>query len=107
MVVHVPAPMAHYLLHVDEKTSDEITNAITIGDLSAKPGWIRMSIHPTMSNDEVKYLLESVKSLAQNFEEWSKDYEYSSKTNEYAFKNVDAGIDLQAQINELFESPLA
>ncbi len=96
----------HYLLHVDEQMSDEITSAITIGDLSAKPGWIRMSIHPTMSNREIEYLLAAVKDMAKYFEDWSKDYEYSSKTNEYAFKKTEFVQDLQTEINRLFETPL-
>ncbi len=37
----------HYLLHVDKKTSKKVTDEIDHGDLSHKPGWIRMSIHPT------------------------------------------------------------
>jgi len=97
----------HYLLHVDQQMSDEITDAITSGDLSAKPGWIRMSIHPTMSNHDIAYLLAAVKEMAEKFEDWSEDYEYSSKTNEYAFKKAEGTHDLQAQISQFFETPLA
>lgn len=42
----------HFLLHVDQKMSNELTNEISIGDLVRKPGWIRMSIHPTTTNAE-------------------------------------------------------
>ncbi|MFT4612575.1 MAG: selenocysteine lyase/cysteine desulfurase, partial [Gammaproteobacteria bacterium] len=34
----------HFLLHVDQQTSNELTQEISIGDLIRKPGWIRMSI---------------------------------------------------------------
>ena len=97
----------HYLLHVDHETSDQITKAITHGDLSAKPGWIRLSIHPTMSNDEINYLLASVKEMAEKFPQWAEDYEYSSTTNEYAFKKAEVAAELQERINALFETPLA
>ena len=96
----------HYLLHVDQNTSNAITDAISHGDLSAKPGWIRMSLHPTMTNEEVLYLLESVKTLAEKFPEWEKDYEYSSKTNEYAFREVDFARNQQASIEAIFDHPL-
>jgi selenocysteine lyase/cysteine desulfurase len=43
----------HYLLGVDEDTSHKITNKINEGDLSEKPGWIRLSLHPTMTNEEL------------------------------------------------------
>jgi len=97
----------HYLLHVDQQTSDEITDAISSGDLSAKPGWVRLSIHPTMLDNEVDFLVESVTALASSFSIWEKDYEYSAKTNEYAFKDSNIAEDLNTKICELFETPLA
>jgi len=38
----------HYLLHVGWQVSKEITDLIEQGDLSRKPGWVRLSLHPTM-----------------------------------------------------------
>lgn len=73
----------HYLLHVDQETSNNITCEIDGGDLTHKPGWIRMSIHPTTTNAEVEYVCDSIKQLAENFSEWSKEYKYNSKNNEY------------------------
>ena len=43
----------HFLLDVDFKLSKEITDRIDAGDLSMKPGWIRLSLHPTMTDDEL------------------------------------------------------
>ena len=97
----------HFLLHVDQETSDKITEAITLGDLSARPGWIRLSIHPTMTDEEIHYLVDSVTALAANFAEWGNDYEYSSKTNEYAFKDPEVATSLEKKIDALFEAPLA
>ncbi|MEN8248600.1 MAG: aminotransferase class V-fold PLP-dependent enzyme [Bacteroidota bacterium] len=97
----------HYLLHVDHETSDKITIAITQGDLSAKPGWIRMSVHPAMTNEEVQFLLDSVKELAEKHEEWGKDYEYSSQTNEYAYLKQDISGNLERKIEKLFEESLS
>ena len=42
----------HYLLEVNQDISNVLTEQITRGDLSNKPGWIRMSIHPTMTRSE-------------------------------------------------------
>lgn len=77
----------HYLLHVDEEKSHYLTNKITEGDLIQKPGWIRMSIHPTTTDEEVKYVCESIKALAANHEEWSKEYDYIRASNEFLHKN--------------------
>lgn len=73
----------HYLLHVDQETSNRVTCEIDHGDLTHKPGWIRMSIHPTTTNVEVEYVCDSIKQLAENFSEWGKEYKYNSTNNEY------------------------
>ncbi|OWP85619.1 selenocysteine lyase [Flavobacterium covae] len=78
----------HYLLHVDQDKSNAITCNIDSGDLTVKPGWIRMSIHPTTTNEEIKYVCDAIISLAKNHKEWGKDYLYNPKTNEYTHKNT-------------------
>lgn len=73
----------HYLLHVDYNTSCAITSKIDKGDLSEKPGWVRMSIHPTMTDAEVDYLIDAVGQVAKNANEWGKDYYYDPHLNDY------------------------
>ncbi len=73
----------HYLLHVDYETSHSLTDEISLGDLSHKPGWIRLSIHPTLTYDEIDLICKSVKALAENHKEWAKDYNYDKNTNEF------------------------
>ena len=78
----------HYLLHVDQEMSNDLVCQITSGDLIKKPGWIRMSIHPTTTTEEITYVCNSIKELAANHLEWSKEYEYNSKSNEFNHKNA-------------------
>jgi len=78
----------HYLLHVSYYTSNKITSKINHGDLSEKPGWIRMSIHPTMTDKEVDYLISSVREVAEKWEDMMNDYEYVASHNEYFHKEV-------------------
>ncbi len=77
----------HYLLHVDQNRSHSITCKINDGDLSEKPGWIRMSIHPTFTNEEVHFLVDAVQQLAANKHEWSKEYAYDPSCNEFVHIN--------------------
>lgn len=65
----------HYLLHIDKEHSHKITDQISLGDNTNKPGWIRMSLHPTQTNEEVLFILNAIKELANNFEKWSMDYQ--------------------------------
>jgi selenocysteine lyase/cysteine desulfurase len=79
----------HYLLEVNQHVSRVLTAQISKGDLTNKPGWIRMSIHPTMTNDEVVEICESIESLAQNHREWALDYVYNVKSNEFSHKTFE------------------
>ncbi|MDF3028537.1 MAG: selenocysteine lyase [Fluviicola sp.] len=73
----------HYLLHVDQEQSNYLTEKISCGDLKEKPGWIRLSIHPTTTNAEIHYVCESIKQLAKNHMEWTNDYRYNPASNEF------------------------
>jgi len=74
----------HFLLNVDFKMSKEITDRIDAGDLSMKPGWIRLSLHPTMTNEELLFITDAIKQTVENAEVWKKDYCYDSHTNEFS-----------------------
>jgi selenocysteine lyase/cysteine desulfurase len=78
----------HYLLHVDQETSHNLVCQIDSGDLIQKPGWIRMSIHPTTTNAEIQYVCESINALAKNHKEWGKDYGYNKNSNEFTHKEA-------------------
>jgi len=77
----------HYLLHVDQETSHDLVCQITSGDLIKKPGWIRMSIHPTTTTEEIQFVCDSIKALAENHKEWGRVYQYNSKTNEFTHQD--------------------
>lgn len=76
----------HFLLHVDHETSNELTKEISIGDMARKPGWIRMSIHPTTTTAEINYVCDSILELSKNHESWQEDYTYDKWTNEFTHK---------------------
>jgi selenocysteine lyase/cysteine desulfurase len=79
----------HYLLHVDPFQSKQITDKINVGDLSEKPGWVRMSLHPTMTNDELYFITNSIGETIRNIENWQKDYSYDVNKNEYFHISMD------------------
>ena len=81
----------HYLLHVDREKSHQITSLINQGDMSQKPGWVRISLHPTMTNEEVKLIADALKEISENHKEWMKEYDYSNKTNEFYHKSFKSG----------------
>ena len=80
----------HYLLHVDKEYSKQITDLINIGDYSKKPGWMRVALHPTLTNEEVGFIADSIRSLANNHKEWAKDYVIDKVKNRVEYKNAGA-----------------
>ena len=80
----------HYLLHVDHYTSKRITDKIDEGDLSTKPGWVRLSVHPTTTDEEVDLILSALREIQLNADAWSRDYTYDAHTNEFRHKTGDA-----------------
>ncbi|HUX94852.1 MAG TPA: aminotransferase class V-fold PLP-dependent enzyme [Bacteroidales bacterium] len=83
----------HFLLNVDFNLSKEITDKIDAGDLSMKPGWIRLSLHPTMTNAELLFTIKAIKETIENAESWQKDYIYDSHTNEFHHKSISEKTD--------------
>jgi selenocysteine lyase/cysteine desulfurase len=73
----------HFLLEVTYDKSQKITEKINHGDLSEKPGWVRWSLHPTMTDNEVHQVLHAVREITLHHTEWIKEYIYLSKKNEF------------------------
>jgi selenocysteine lyase/cysteine desulfurase len=76
----------HHLLNVDKTWSHKIWSALQSGDLSSKPGWIRVSIHPTMTDEQIEFIMDAIESTASNFREWMADYYYDKSSNEFVIK---------------------
>lgn len=92
----------HFLLNVTKEQSHRITDLINNGDLSQKPGWVRWSIHPTTTNQEVEYIARALFEIVEHAKEWKADYEYCKTTNEFCNKNPKAA-QLWTEVSKHFE----
>lgn len=93
----------HYLLNIDQEKSNEIMDKIYQGDFSTKPGWIRVSLHPTMTNEEVAFIADCIVSLAENFKEWNQDYAYDAQCNELTSQHFVIDNAIKAQMDAALE----
>jgi selenocysteine lyase/cysteine desulfurase len=73
----------HYLLQVSIERSKSITDKINAGILCDKPGWVRLSVHPTMTDAEARFIVEAIRELAARHREWAQDYRYCERRNEW------------------------
>ena len=77
----------HFLLGVTPEESHRIAEKIDAGDLSEKPGFVRVSLHPTMTNTELDTVINATKQITENINVWRKDYTYNAHTNEWVHHN--------------------
>jgi len=91
----------HLLLGVDQLQSHEITNRIDQGDLTDKPGWVRVSLHPSNTDQEAHFLVNSVLKVIENAEAWSKDYDFDQSSGEFRPKNTGKALKSLADFNPL------
>ena len=75
----------HYLFGISKQDSKQIMELVNQGDLAFKPGWIRFSIHPTMTNAEAYQFIHAMKWIIDHLEECQQEYVYDSKTNDYFY----------------------
>lgn len=93
----------HYLLNVSPEVSDSITSEISLGNCASKPGWIRMSIHPTMTNEELHYILDAIEALALHFREWQQDYDIDLSEGRIQAKDQESAQALQRAMDRCFQ----
>ena len=92
---------AHSLFRITSEKSNKILEAIDGKDLTEKPGWVRLSLHPTLSDEKLDMICASIAEVQQNYETWKNDYAYNQGTNEFeSIKNPD---DYALEIQSVFE----
>ncbi|WP_111309659.1 aminotransferase class V-fold PLP-dependent enzyme [Confluentibacter sediminis] len=55
----------HYLFYVDQTTLKAIEQKILEGCLNERPGWVRMSLHPTMTDAQVEFICNAIELVAK------------------------------------------
>jgi selenocysteine lyase/cysteine desulfurase len=94
----------HILLGVNEEASRILTDRIDAGDLSCKPGWVRLSLHPTLSDEELDYVLTAIEAVAANAAEWQRDYDYDPSCNEWRHRAEPSSLTFGPDIQAWFDS---
>lgn len=97
----------HYLLNVEQDRSNSITTRISQGDCSTKPGWIRLSIHPTLTDEELRYMIASIKELVAHHREWTDDYTVNYINNIIRHSDSSGDDFIKASVRESLSGSLA
>ncbi|MBU3700057.1 MAG: aminotransferase class V-fold PLP-dependent enzyme, partial [Candidatus Kapabacteria bacterium] len=73
----------HYLLGISPDSSSSILCDINGGHVMSRPGWVRASIHPTMTDAEARRIIEAVTWIAEHHEECNELYRQIGDSNEF------------------------
>jgi selenocysteine lyase/cysteine desulfurase len=76
-------PYGHLLLHISQDHSAEIRHRLDEGHVGEKPGWVRISLAPTVTEEDFQNLLEAVDHVARHGEEYVDRYQLNDDTGEW------------------------
>ncbi|AJS61321.1 aminotransferase class V-fold PLP-dependent enzyme [Paenibacillus sp. IHBB 10380] len=91
-------PYGHYLLNINKNISQQITDQLNEGNFTHKPGWVRISMHPIMTNAEIYEIVAAIRSIIANVACWKQDYQYNPSTNDWHYIYASYELD----VKELF-----
>jgi selenocysteine lyase/cysteine desulfurase len=85
-------PYGHLLLHINQGYSEEIRSRLDEGHLGEKPGWVRISFAPTVTEEEFQVLLEAVDDVARHGTEYADKYSLNDESGEWVCKSRPASV---------------
>ncbi|MDQ7069234.1 MAG: aminotransferase class V-fold PLP-dependent enzyme [Rhodobacterales bacterium] len=68
-------PYGHRLLHIDHTLSDHLRDEILAGNGMHKPGWVRLNFSYLMSEETVRYIIESVNALSRDIAKYGDQHD--------------------------------
>lgn len=78
-------PYGHILLGIDHQTSEKYRRLIVRGCEGIKPGWVRVNIHYTLSQEDVNYLIDAIEFVARAGHLFLQKYVFDMKTAEWHY----------------------
>lgn len=79
-------PYGHYLLGISEDKSDRFRSLITRGNNAIKPGWVRVNLHYSMEENDIRYLLDAIEFVAKSGHLFLRKYLLNTQTGEWALQ---------------------
>jgi selenocysteine lyase/cysteine desulfurase len=78
-------PYGHILLGIDHQTSEKYRRFIVQGCEGIKPGWVRVNIHYTLSQEDLDYLIHAIEFIAHAGYLFLQKYMLNMKTAEWHY----------------------
>jgi selenocysteine lyase/cysteine desulfurase len=85
-------PYGHYLLGIDKEQSKNILTQVEQGNLLTKPGWVRISVHPIMTNEDIYHIIRAIRHIVRHEDKWKQEYIYDHTKNEFYHRHDDRDV---------------
>ena len=86
----------HELLGIEQEDSEEIRRALDDGNLWSKPGWVRISLSPATSREDLDFLLDALETIGRDWKDYADRYK-QDQMGEFLW----AGEDFKEQFTPL------
>lgn len=90
----------HYLMEIDREHSERIRKESEIGCTINKPGWVRISLHPTTTDWEVVQICNAINAIAIHGKEWARWY----RRTDLGYRLKDKSKQAVVKVGEWFEA---
>lgn len=77
----------HYLLEISQEKSTAIISELEKWNPVTRVGWIRISLHPTMTEEEITFIGNALEALALHHQEWAQDYIINPTGDEFVHRS--------------------
>lgn len=91
----------HHLLGISQAESNSISKEIEHHDVSRKPGWVRISLHPVLTEEEVTFIGDSIAELSESHPKWSEQYIFDASRNYITTVDSKLDMDIKGKMDEV------
>jgi selenocysteine lyase/cysteine desulfurase len=77
----------HVLFQIDKQASKIIADQLDQGNLIVKPGWVRISLHPTTTIEDIDYFLNALRDITEQINLYKKDYMYHHQYQDFVHRS--------------------
>ena len=98
-------PYGHLLLHVDEALSDKYKRCVANqGYEGVKPGWVRINIHYTMSENEFEYIVKALRFIIIHGAKFLNKYVFDLANGSWCHLDCPIEQEVRMNIDEIMEN---
>ncbi len=100
-------PYGHKLLHISKEISRYYQCVIGVDKYSGvKPGWVRLNLHYSLSEDEFRYIIKAVDFVIEHAEKFLSCYQFDFQSGDWHCKDFTNVMPVNLTIDAVLNTPV-